>query len=385
MRASIAVSHGFARFNASLFSRFMGILNDNEKNTIVHPVDSLDQLLLGPDFCTLSGGYRVTWYALQQCCAFMSKSFYRTVADLSGKKAAKAYRQTAYSPKDAVTVFNIMLKRRFDKCLYGKRLVKNVETNTIDAVVDSSYTRLSNLRFANMVNDSVGSSGDFVFYSAFMEGKRVQLRFVNRNPLVSTSISEDMGLGPIRYGLLFDNSENAGSNTKVTCFFVLAPDKHIMLPYTKHLSRRHRSYGLEDKAKFLIELANTQLRIPGIAEIEENLVKLREHNLGLTGKAYLDNAFLKLMAKRMYGQVIPASHASAIARRITSFGSYALTVSDMKAVREAEWPLKTMLDVFLSTAVESEFTKTIAARDNIEQLGFKLLFGDWRVVYGLKS
>jgi len=385
MRASLAVNHLSEQFSSTTFVRLMSTLTECEKNTIVHPIDSLNQLLLGPDFTTLSGGCRMTWYALRQCCMFMSKSFYKTLVDLSGKKAAKEHRQTAYSPRDAVTVFNIMLKRRFDKCLYGKRLVKNVATNTIESVVDSSYFRLSNLKFANMVNDRMNSKKDFVFHSAFIEGKRVQLRFINVNPLETTHVSEGAGISEIKHGLVFDNSENAGSNTKVTCFFEIDSDKHVMIPYAKHLSRRHRSYDLEEKAKFLIELADSQLVIPSIDEIEKKLVDLIEYNLGLTGKRTHDNQFLRLMANRIYGQVIPATNANSIARNVTSFGSSALTVDDMKAVREAEWPLRTALDVFTAIAAESAFTKTIAARDNIEQLGFKVLFGDWRIIHGLKG
>lgn len=81
-----------------------------------HPVESVDQLLLGADLRTAAGGLRYTWPAMSQTCSCLCPGAADVIAALSGRR-----RSYTPNPSAAASVFNMMVNTQYSRI--GQRLL----------------------------------------------------------------------------------------------------------------------------------------------------------------------------------------------------------------------------------------------------------------------
>lgn len=75
-----------------------------------HPVESADQLLLGADLRTASGGLRYTWPAMSQVCVCLSPGAASVIAAMSGRR-----RSFTPNPSAAASVFNQLVSVQYPR------------------------------------------------------------------------------------------------------------------------------------------------------------------------------------------------------------------------------------------------------------------------------
>jgi len=381
MRNSIAVDHEFNIFNDKQYGRFMSYLENVENNTATFTIDSVNQLLLDSEFKTVSGKSRMTWTALRQCCNYLSKSFYRVISDLSGRGVSSKPDLSLYSDKDASAVFNIMVKRKLTRSLKNKRVLKNNATNTVEAILTPKYRRLSNYAFMRRVDEAMKKIGsDYSFLQATVSGRKMQARFIFKDPLKIDSLEIDNVLLPIRAGVLFTNSEYGDSAVKLTLFLMFGTIGTTTVPYSPSCSLDHKGKNFNNKLNELLVALETNRKELDETHIENMLNRLQNSNLGLSGLAEADALWLKTINKKLVSNNINANIADKVLKR-TLFSK----VEDGELVlgrvdKAMAWPNKTSLDMFVAMLTEgAQSVKNMTARDNIEQSSFKLLSGKLRI------
>jgi hypothetical protein len=381
MRNSIAVDHEFNIFNDKQYGRFMSYLENVENNTATFTIDSINQLLLDSEFKTVSGKSRLTWTALRQCCNYLSKSFYRVISDLCGRGVSSKPDLSLYSDKDASAVFNIMVKRKLTRSLKNKRVLKNNATNTVEAILTPKYRRLSNYAFMRRVDEAMKKIGsDYSFLQATVSGRKMQARFIFKDPLNIDSLEIDNALLPIRAGVLFTNSEYGDSAVKLTLFLMFGAIGTTTVPYSASCSLDHKGKNFNSKLNELLVALETNRKELDETHIENMLNRLQNSNLGLSGLAEADALWLKTINKKLVSNNINANIADKVLKRtlfsIVEDGELVLGRVD----KTRSWPNKTSLDMFVAMLTEgAQSGKNMTARDNIEQSSFKLLSGKLRI------
>jgi len=381
MRNSIAVDHEFNIFNDKQYGRFMSYLENVENNTATFTIDSINQLLLDSEFKTVSGKSKLTWTALRQCCNYLSKSFYRVISDLCGRGVSSKPDLSLYSDKDASAVFNIMVKRKLTRSLKNKRVLKNNATNTVEAILTPKYRRLSNYAFMRRVDEAMKKIGsDYSFLQATVSGRKMQARFIFKDPLNIDSLEIDNALLPIRAGVLFTNSEYGDSAVKLTLFLMFGAIGTTTVPYSASCSLDHKGKNFNNKLNELLVALETNRKELDETHIENMLNRLQNSNLGLSGLAEADALWLKTINKKLVSNNINANIADKVLKRtlfsIVEDGELVLGRVD----KTRSWPNKTSLDMFVAMLTEgAQSVKNMTARDNIEQSSFKLLSGKLRI------
>ena len=381
MSSGIAVDHDFQVFNDKQYSRFMTYLENVEKNTVTFSVDSANQLLLSSEFRTVSGKSRLSWTALRQCCNYLGKTFYRVVSDLSSRGLSSDSDFSLYSDKDAAAVFNIMVRRKLAKGLKNKRVLKNNATNTIEAIVTAKYKRLSNYVFMQRVDSAMKSIGsDYSFLQAVISGRRMQARFIFKEPLAATGTFVDSSLLPIRAGILFTNSEYGDSAVKLTLFLTFGSVGTTVIPYSASWSLDHKGSNFNDKLNQLLITIESKRKELGETHVEGMLERLQGNNLGLSGVKEDDKKWLEAINKKLVGHNINSNTVNKVLKRIlfskVEDGELVLGRVD----KATAWPSKTSLDMFVAMLTEgSQSVKNMTIRDSIEQSSFKLLSGKMRL------
>ena len=381
MKQSLALEHDLNVFSANQHDRFLSFLESVEKNTIVFQLDSTNQVMLGSDLTTVSVKSRLTWTALRQCCNYLSKSFYTTISDLCGRSFTNKSDMSMYSNQDAIVVFNTVLKRRFDKGLSGKKIIKNSSSNTIEAVLGDKYRRLSNHLLINKAEHYLKRLGyRYEFSQAVISGRRLQARYVFEEPIPLSNFSTNIHFDPVKAGVLFTNSEYGDSSLKMTLFISFGSLGTTLLPYSASWCLDHKGVNFNDKLNSLlvdIEKKRTEL---DEHNIEAMLIQLQQSNLGLSGNKETDDKWLKTLNKKLSAQKLNSSVVDKVMQR-TLFsrveeGNVVLARVDKAKV----WPDKSALDMFVALLAEGSSSVTnMAVRDNIEQSSFKLLSGKMRL------
>ena len=303
------------------------------------------------------------------------------VSDLSSRGLSSDSDFSLYSDKDAAAVFNIMVRRKLAKGLKNKRVLKNNATNTIEAIVTAKYKRLSNYVFMQRVDSAMKSIGsDYSFLQAVISGRRMQARFIFKEPLAATGTFVDSSLLPIRAGILFTNSEYGDSAVKLTLFLTFGSVGTTVIPYSASWSLDHKGSNFNDKLNQLLITIESKRKELGETHVEGMLERLQGNNLGLSGVKEDDKKWLEAINKKLVGHNINSNTVNKVLKRIlfskVEDGELVLGRVD----KATAWPSKTSLDMFVAMLTEgSQSVKNMTIRDSIEQSSFKLLSGKMRL------
>ena len=374
MSNQIALDATHVFFDQNKLSSLRDAVFELERNTATFVLDGTQQVSLSQNFTTVGGMSRLTWVALRQLCNSLSPGFYKLIADLCGRSFIKKSNKVTYSNQDALSVYNTVLNRRFSRAVERKLILKNIKTNVIDAVLPQQNNRISLYDFYKAVNPKQKPENgdcydkDFIFKSADLLDRKLFIK------LVPDSNNKEYSFKGLTFktGIMFTHSEYSDSHTSVgvfVCFYAnqFAVDKAI---------KAEKNTDIETKVKKLTEAVAKKVKAFEGYRLISMFEKLEETKLGFTDDFNANkthkNKVVQILCKvklrlKIAERVVMATLVSGLANQ--SFSALAASSSEA-------WPGKSAFDLFKALLAES--VKPIydkPARDNIEQVLFRLLLG----------
>lgn len=332
MIRSIAADRERRVFSNDQYDAFIAFIEKVKSNTMVLPVDSVEQLLLDKEFKTVGDNLVFTQTALRQCCNFLSKNLYGLIKDLT-------------LPSAVLHVFNTVLKIKFER-LKGKRIIKNVATNRIEAVVTCVHSDTTRL-FPNVFKSNK-------FLKASVTDNRIIKTVFSVPSDTSTSLANCfifsiylLPSGLIRLSCFIKTSDLKDVKLKVSSVKLHAADKDFSDKFSKAVNK------LSTEANELKE------KLP---QLQTNLESI---NLGLTGDGKKDERqiiFLSKSLTRLFKHVSTEGRHKKIkestvrkailkALHSDSIGSSVSSFEQARVEKLSSWSNKTMLDLFYATLV----------------------------------
>ncbi len=369
---ALDVTHVF--FDQNRPSSLRDAVFDLEKNTATFVLDGTQQVALTQNFTTVGGMSKLTWVALRQICNCLSPGFYKLITDLCGRSFSKKSDKVTYSNQDALSVYNTVLNRRFSQAVERKLILKNIKTNVIDAVLTQQNNRIPLADFYKAVNprrkpeNGTCYSKDFIFKSADLSDRKLSIK------LVPDSKNKEYSFKDLTFktGIVFTHSEYSDNHTSVGVFVCFDDNKFAIDKAIK----ADKGTDIEAKVQKLTETVAKRVKAFEGYRLISMLERLEETKLGFTAE-FNDNkthkdTVVKILCKaklrpKIAERVVTATLVSGLANQ--SFSALATSSSET-------WPGKSAFDLFKALLAES--VKPIydkPARDNIEQVLFRLLLG----------
>jgi hypothetical protein len=373
MDKQIAVELPEHIFDKPKLNGLMDVLVDLEKNTSVFVLDTTQQVLLSNNYTTISGVSKLTWLALRQFCNALSSGFYKVVADLCGRSFSKQSDRLVYSNIDAVSVYNMVVNRRFGQGLERKQVIKNIKTNVIETLLSQQHSRIplcdAYASLTKILGENRRPDTDFEVVKAKLLGRKL---FVQVMPTNSNKFYSFNRLG-FKTGFLFTHSEYANKHISFQiCIsfdsFGLAVGPPIRF-----------EKGVDDfnfrMSSMFTACCNSIKQFEGyrVVTLLENMDNLR---LGFVGDFKKDKLTKSKLVKKLCRAKLKPRVAEKVITSLLMSGTANHSISSLASSSYESWPKKNHLDLFVSLLAES--TNPIydrPAQDNIEQVAFKLLSG----------
>lgn len=230
-------------------AKLRALLEEVDRHTLVVEPHRWQDLALSAAGEARDGGH-YTQHGLRQVCGHLAPGLFRLILELSGSQRHPDEPVEDYSLSEAITVFNSLLRRRFDSRLAGKvRLVRDARRRTIDGVVGSKFRLLPNLTFYDRAVAALGGSARTpVLLEAGLAGRRLSLRYADRKALCRAPD------GAAWHGGVWLCNSEIGSETPVCGADLLcAPDLHLFALGDLVQAGRviHAGKDFEDRLKVL--------------------------------------------------------------------------------------------------------------------------------------
>lgn len=184
-------------------------LADVEKNTIIYPVVSPIDCILGDDFKT-KRGYTYSSLAFRQACKMLCSGLMTTLPELAGMHRTSEDSPDNYSSSLAVDIFNRVIKLRFSAQLQAAQLILDNRNKTIDGVVGIRYRHMSNHDFYSLTKETINSRPNGKFVWAVLSGRSLYMRYRWQEPTIYTDYPADT----YGFGLQLHNTETGGSSAR---------------------------------------------------------------------------------------------------------------------------------------------------------------------------
>lgn len=373
MDKQIAVELPELSFDKSKLSGLMNVLIDLERNTSVFVLDTTQQVLLSNNYTTLSGVSRLTWLALRQFCNALSSGFYKVVSDLCGRSFSKQADRLVYSNIDAVSVYNMVVNRRFGQGLERKQVVKNIKTNVIETLLSQQHTRIplcdAYSLLDKMLKENKRCDTLLEASQAKLSGRKLFVQVVPTNPNKFYSLDR---LG-FKTGFVFTHSEYAAKHISFQVCISFDSLGSALGPPIR-FEKGTDDFGLRMNAMFTA-CCNSMKQFEGyrVVTLLENMQALR---LGFVGEFKKDKLTKSKLVKKLCRAKLKPKVADKVITSLLMSGSSKHSISSLASSSYESWPKKNHLDLFVALLAESANPiYDRPAQDNIEQVAFKLLSG----------
>ena len=181
------------------------VLEEKDEKTVIRPVSKESCLLLSKNGVT-GDGLRLSKTAFFQICSALSPGLFSTVVSIAGIQYDDKLPKNAYDIDDAILIYNTALNRRFRYVLRGERKILVELPNKAIGLVSDRYSSLPNLSLFDQLDGVLSSiDEDLQFSRAFMEGRKLEITYLSREPLCKLGDDDNLYAG-----VYFINSEVAG-------------------------------------------------------------------------------------------------------------------------------------------------------------------------------
>jgi hypothetical protein len=365
------------RFTDRQRENFLSCLKSSDADTLVFPLDSVDQLALNSELCTVNGKAKLSHVAFKQICYLLSDTLFPFIADFAGFKS-KSLGNAGYSHTDAGIVFNLVLKRRFDSCLADKKIVKRVSANVIDAVVGARHKSLSGIALIESVENILYDKFDgYSFKEACLCDREFLARY-EHDATVDITVDFDFDINPVTTGLIVRHDEYH-NRSYVSMYISFGEVGCVRFPVQTSWAIGNSKEVVDGSIENILSAVDSVRKIISTSFLDSYLNSCLSAKLGLTGTGLRDKIVVGNLNKLIENSNVSQEASDRIVKRAlySSVENGKLVLS--KVDKEKIWPYKTAADVFVSSLIQSSETDNITAQDNIEQFSFKLLFGKVKV------
>jgi len=369
------------RFDSGEEDALTRFLDETEENTLTHPIEDPNQVLLDHACRTVDGRDQFTWLAVRQVCRVLGAGLGTYITDLAGyRRAPSDDEREFYSDEDAAAVFNMAVRRRFRQELLGFQAIRNARTGTIDAVVGHGYRRLPNRDFLERVREVLHAVDRPVeFHEALVVGRRVTVRYRFVEPIYEG----DDRLLSVHGGFSFANSEVGDGAVRGTPLLWFDPSGTALMPYNAGCRVAHTGKDFPRRMQRLLDRTLDRWRLSELSEsIGRHVEELGNSNLGFGGadEDADDGRFRELVSQLRHRHLTQSTARRVLRRAVFSGGREEAPIDLMRSERRRTWGGRTALDVFVAVLRESEATLlNVTARERLEQLAYSMLAGRFRL------
>jgi hypothetical protein len=367
--ASLVLDTPVQRFRSSEEERLRDFLKETDKNTVCYPVSDVKEVTLNGRACTLSGGRRLTSWALYQVCGAVCPGLFRFINELSGSERTADEPRHDFSFDEAVDVYNRVVARRFDTRVSGHRLLVNTRSGLIEGLIGQKYQRLPNCELyerTKVVLAQLPKSPSF--YEAILYGRWLLLRYYN--PRTFTVITGPDGERD-RYltGYHFSNNEVGEAAARAAAFLLRDSGRTVCLCPSTIGKVKHLGMKFEERLRRLLDGVLHQLHGPDY--YRDRLIGLRDKSLGLTGKPEEDVKRMEDLIQQLVRRQLSLSVARSVVNGAADLGSY-----EEREVPDHLKPLpsRNVYDLFNALGREAK-RAAINIRERIEQIAYAILTG----------
>lgn len=355
---------------------FARSLEEQDRYTVMAPLDHPEQLLLTPDCRTQKGNFRYSRAAFYRLCRIVCPGLSDVAADVAGLRRRRKddADRMRFSVSDAVLILNTIVRRRFRTDLEGMQTVRDARTGVIEGIVGRQYRRLSNLEMYNRIDEVLKSYKRPVeFYGASLYARCMILHYRDRDPLFV--VEAPPNFNDVYYGgFYYSNSEIGDGSVRATTTVVRAFTDTKALGFFGRAGRLSHA-GKDFKRRFERLLDNVVQRRPDVEQLKAGVIRMMDRPLGFgsTDDA-AEERFLELERFLRANQMTKCL-ARRILRGVILQSSFDLSpVADVKYVQRHMWASRTEYDLF-NSMIRVSRDLPITLQESVEQLAYSMLLG----------
>jgi hypothetical protein len=282
-----------------------------------------------------------------------------------------------HDPVLALRWLNDIIKLRF-KRIRGYSLVIDQEKQVIEGIVGRKYAFLSNLELYNRAKVFIAASKrPAVFSDAVLHGRRIMLRFRDKDPLFQ--IDRKAGsTEPFYGGFHFANSETGDCSIKASAVIVRQWGNTKAISEFADGSKIAHVKGRAFEQRFTDLLNRVRIKSDEITKYRTGLQRLMQLRLGFAplggGEGGYNEQVISTLETRLQRQGLGAEIAAAVVRHTMHFGSYRADVVDPTKKPEEFYAKRTAYDLYNAITYRAK-SLPIEEQEKAEQVAFKMLTG----------
>ena len=364
----LAVEPELFCFNRQEIGAFEDHLNEIEKNSASHDINSVDQILMAGDG-TLFDGYKPTSYALYQLTRYACPGLYKLLVELT---------QSGFEDNRlaAVGIYNQVIRLYYKHNFIGRRLLYNKKSKIIDAVVSADYASFSNVKLWTQTAATMSAlQSKTKFLEATMCGRWLNLRFYTKGVLFKLPGTNERFFS----GYYFSNHEGGLSALKGTNMLIRAEDKLCFIEQSRYKnSINHIGSNVQKKFDELLDTV-TAFNFD-VTDCQSGVINSMQTSLGLGLLNQEEEEKREYsLSRQMQRWKISYRLTEKVVANVLVQSYKDTTPTPLIKITREELQSRSLFDLALSLAREAKRSESIAAREDLERVAFLVLTGRLRV------
>lgn len=305
-RPRLYIRPAYRGFGPKEVGKLRDALDEMTRYTLIAEPDTAADLTLDPEG-RLPDGYRFTTTGLRQVCTLLGGGLFTYMRDVAGVDRGPDTSRDEYDFSAAIKAYNRTLRLRFDGRFAGaQRLLRHVKDRLVEGVLGPRYVLVENSTILERAGEAAAAQG-LRFRQGVLVGRRLALRYICQDPLVSESTWNDNQPDPLHHGLHFANSEIGGESTfrAAAVLWRGRDDSYAMGPF---LAGRRMHVGSKLDEKIGVAFAEAAGSTPDAAWLRRRLAYLKGRPLPLddAGSNHDDRRkAIRALASRLHAHGIP--------------------------------------------------------------------------------
>jgi hypothetical protein len=378
MIPALAIIPESSYFPASREEEFITALGDQDRYTVCQPLSSLREVALDGQGRTVHNGEQLTTLALYQICQVACPGMYQFVNELSGVNRLDDTIREDYSLSEALTIYNQVIRRRFQTRLQGRQVVRHTKDKLVAGVVGPKYRRLPNKVLYDGIKQLLSSSQKPpLFYEAVLNGWWLLLRYYK--PKSMFVVDGPMGERDRFFqGYHFSNNEVGEAAVKAAAFVLRDSGRTAALcPSSSGGRVIHTGGTFNERLRRVLFGVKDRLGEPDV--YRNRVLALLSTNLQLgNGQAEPGERREEELVHRLVRRDLRHTVAKDVVSSLLVQGSY----DDHpvpEGIARVGRQTRTAYDLFTALGRVAK-RLSISGREQAEQVAYALLVGKFRVV-----
>lgn len=354
-------------------------LAEQDRRTLVVPLEDPRQVFLKPDGRTQLGDLRLSSSAFRQLCSAICPGLASVVSDIAGwRRTSGDVSKDKHSLADAVHILNTAINRRFRFSLDGLQTIRDTRNGIIEGIVGRKYRRLPNLEMYERADDVLLSYRQPVsFYRATLVGRYMVLSYKGNQPLFSVPGPNQVE-DPFYGGFYYSNSEIGDGSMRATTILIREiGDTRSMSAFGP--GKRVIHLGKDFNRRFEMILNRVFEKVPDVEYLRGKVLMASSIPLGFTEDDQNTEERYLSIARILYAKGIMKGLARRALRNMLVQGSYdRQPYEDTRYAPRQEWASRTVYDLVNAMGRVAKGL-SISMQESLEQQAHSLLMGKFSV------